>query len=172
MTWHPCCPAGTPTWAPAARLTVAGRPGPFLLVLCGARLVLPLGAGLSWSARPLHGAHGLLLPKPTRRGNCQASGRSLPAQTVRQSVLVSASNRAHCHPVSHPGHARRRQPDHLIRRVCHGSWRPGHMLPDLPGWLSLARVILLCCATLSGQNPASAAGSSQTTDLFLIRLDR
>jgi hypothetical protein len=35
------------------------------------------------------------------------------------------------------------QAQHLIRRLCRASWRPGYMPCDLVGWCSLGRVVAL-----------------------------
>jgi hypothetical protein len=47
--------------------------------------------------------------------------------------------------------------DPLIRSQFRERWRPGQMPSDMAGRRSLVRIVDLCCAALSGQNPASAA---------------
>ena len=46
----------------------------------------------------------------------------------------------------------------LIRRQCRALQRPGHLAAGLPGWFSLACVVLHRCAALYGQNPANSRG--------------
>ena len=42
-----------------------------------------------------------------------------------------------------------------IRRQCRACQRPGRLLAGLPGWLSLAGVVLRCRALLYGQSQAT-----------------
>jgi hypothetical protein len=48
-------------------------------------------------------------------------------------------------------------PGLLIRRLLRACQRPGQMLADLPGWLSLARVAFRYCSALYGQNQTISA---------------
>jgi hypothetical protein len=50
-----------------------------------------------------------------------------------------------------------RTPNLLTRRLCRACQQPGHLLPGLPGWLLLARVVFPWCGALYGQNQASSA---------------
>lgn len=76
------------------------------------------------AARP-----GFLLPKPTMHLRGHAVRGSLPVQTIRRRLLVSACGRTHCHPVSHPGRVRLGY--HLIRRDLRVCPLPAHTVVDL-----------------------------------------